>query len=62
MANDIVVYDFNRNSVTDVANYSQALVHGRMYSSGFKIDNKIFVIGGMNSAGGLLDNFDEMDW
>lgn len=62
LANDIVVYDFNRNQVTDVANYSQALVHGRMYSCGFKIDSRIFVIGGMNSAGGLLDNFDEMDW
>ena len=62
LANDVVIYDYNTNKVTDVVAYSEASVQSRMYCSGFKIDSRIYSYGGLNKDGQLLSNFDELNY
>ena len=51
ISNDIVIYDYKNNCMVDLIEYSEAAVPARMYSCGFRIENKIFVLGGMGSNG-----------
>ena len=62
ISNDIIIYDVYNHKVLDYIEYSEAAVPARMYASGFKIDQKIFVIGGMGGNGQLLVSFKELDY
>jgi hypothetical protein len=48
--------------IVDRCLFSEAAVTSRMYSCGFKIDSRLYVYGGMNTSGQLLDAFDELDY
>ena len=62
MMNDIVLYDYKNMDVHENIQFSEGAIPSRIYSVGFKIDQKIFVIGGMASNGHLLNDFIEVDY
>lgn len=62
ISNDIVVFDYKSNCMVDLIEYSEAAVPARMYSLGFRIEHKLFVLGGMGSNGQLLISFKELDF
>jgi hypothetical protein len=51
MMNDVVLYDHTSMETSEVISFSEGAIPSRIYSVGFKIDQKIFVIGGMASNG-----------
>ena len=42
--------------------HNESNVASRIYSCGFKIDNKIFAVGGLTSMGKLLDSVVQIDY
>lgn len=42
--------------------FSEGAIPSRIYPVGFKIDKKLFVIGGIGSNGSLLSDFLEIDY
>ena len=51
LTNDILVYDFYQNKEVDCVQLSEGSLPSRLYCDGFKIDNFIYVIGGMGNQG-----------
>lgn len=41
---------------------SESSVQSRIYGAGFKIDQRLFVVGGMSNNGKILDDFTEIDY
>ena len=62
MMNDIVMYDHHNCKVYENIHFSEGAIPSRIYQVGFKIDQKLFIIGGMASNGQLLDDFLEIDY
>jgi hypothetical protein len=54
--NDVVIYDLFHKKITDHYMHNESNVASRIYSCGFKIDNKIFAVGGLTLTGKLLDS------
>ena len=52
--NSIVIFNPHTLKQVDIIQYTEAAVPTRMYASGFKIDHKIFVIGGLGLQGHVL--------
>ena len=42
--------------------FSESSIQSRIYACGFKIDQRIFIIGGMGNNGQILDDFTEVDY
>lgn len=51
MMNDIVLYDHFNMKVHENIHFSEGAIPSRIYQVGFKIDQKLFIIGGMASNG-----------
>ena len=46
LLNDILIFDYQRMNQIDQIVFSEATLASRMYHCGFKIDDKLFSIGG----------------
>ena len=62
MMNDIVLFDPRRMEVSEVFQFSEGAIKSRIYMCGVKIDQRLYIIGGMSSNGQLLDDFTELDY
>ena len=51
MMNDIVLFDPRRMEVSEVFQFSEGAIKSRIYMCGFKIDQRLYIIGGMSSNG-----------
>lgn len=51
MMNDICIYNFKQGVIQEQILFSESSVPSRIYACGFKIDQRIYVIGGMGNNG-----------
>jgi hypothetical protein len=51
LSNDILIFDHESNRVVEQIVFNQSVVASRCYQCGFKINESIFVFGGMNNNG-----------
>ena len=51
LSNSIMLYDMNAKKADDIIQYTESSVNARMYACGFKIDQKLYIIGGLGASG-----------
>lgn len=59
--NDVVMFDVQEMKVVDHLLFSESGLARRMYHCGFMLDDSLFSIGGLSTAGKTLDEFIEVN-